>query len=364
MRYWFAVGAAGAKGPSTAEQLLSRIENQRVRERVANVAVHPSQFPERVRRDLLASLRARRIDHKFHYETLKQAQKWIALHNAYSPSRTDADCAAAYSAAFKTLADEAGTCPMQVVSLCCGDGRKDARLLRALLKKQSRLAYLPCDASLPMVLTASAAAQRILPADSCTPLVCDVQHAPDLRATLDQLCPAPRWRRLVTLFGTFHNYEPGLIAARLKGMLSPGDSLLLSVNLAPEGDYSRSVRSILPQYDNAMTYDWLCTVLLDMGVSARDGRVFAVVENSPSNKTLKRISLYFRFSKGCSVRIGARKFSFRAKETIRLFFSYRYTPEFLDGLLRRHALDVTHQWISRSGQEGLFLCRPTAFEKP
>ena len=38
MRYWFAVDAAEAKGPSTAEQLLSRIENQRVRERVMSIA--------------------------------------------------------------------------------------------------------------------------------------------------------------------------------------------------------------------------------------------------------------------------------------------------------------------------------------
>jgi uncharacterized SAM-dependent methyltransferase len=330
---------------------------------LAHVAVHPSQFPEKVRRDLLTSLRAGRIDHKFHYETLKQARKWIALYETYSPSRTDADCAAAYSAAFESVAAEMSDSPMQVVSLCCGDGSKDARLFQALSKRQNRLAYMPCDASLPMVLTASRAVRRIRPADSCTPLVCDVQQAPDLRAALDQLCPPPALRRLVTLFGTFHNYEPGLIAVRLKGILSPGDTLLLSVNLAPEGDYSRSVRSILPQYDNALTYDWLCAVLLDMGISARDGRPFAAIENSPSNKELKRIALYFRFSRHCSVGIGGREFSFRAKQTIRLFFSYRYTPELLTGLLRRHGLEINDQWISRSGQEGVFLCRPIAIER-
>ncbi len=347
-----------AKGPSTVERAVIRIENLRVRERMAHVAIHPSQFPERVRRDLLASLRARRIDHKFHYDTFRQAQKWIALYEAYSPSRTEADCAAAYSAAFNTVAADAGHRPMQVVSLCCGDGSKDARLLQVLSKKHSRLDYLPCDASLPMVLTASRAARRILPANSCAPLVCDVRHAPDLRAALDQLCPVPPPQRLVTLFGTFHNYEPGLIASRLKAILAPDDRLLLSLNLAPQGDYSCSLRSILPQYDNAMTYDWLCTVLMDLGISAREGRPFAAIEDSPFKKGLKRISLYFRLSKAGSVRIGGREISFRAKETIRLFFSYRYTPELVDGLLRRHGLTVTRQWISRSGQEGLFLCRP------
>ena len=55
-----------------------------------------SQFPENVRRDLLASLRTRRVNHKFHYDSVKQTQKWLALHQAYSPTRTDVDCLAVY----------------------------------------------------------------------------------------------------------------------------------------------------------------------------------------------------------------------------------------------------------------------------
>ena len=57
---------------------------------VAHVAIHPSQFPAQVRRDLLESLRTRRVNHKFHYDSIKQTQKWLALHEAYSPARTDA----------------------------------------------------------------------------------------------------------------------------------------------------------------------------------------------------------------------------------------------------------------------------------
>src|SRR5271166_3410124 len=61
---------------------------------VAQVTIHASQFPENVRRDLLESLRTRRVNHKFHYDSVKQTQQWLALHQAYSPSRNDADCAA------------------------------------------------------------------------------------------------------------------------------------------------------------------------------------------------------------------------------------------------------------------------------
>src|SRR5271170_687326 len=54
----------------------------------------------RVRRDLLESLRTRRVNHKFHYDSVKQTQKWLALHQVYSPSRNDADCQAIYEQSF------------------------------------------------------------------------------------------------------------------------------------------------------------------------------------------------------------------------------------------------------------------------
>ena len=57
---------------------------------LVRVAIHASQFPENVRRDLLESLRTRRVNHKFHYDSVKQTQQWLALHQAFSPSRTDA----------------------------------------------------------------------------------------------------------------------------------------------------------------------------------------------------------------------------------------------------------------------------------
>ena len=66
----------------------------------SNVTIHASQFPENVRRDLLESLRTRRVNHKFHYDSVKQTQKWLALHQAYSPTRNDADCRAIYDKSF------------------------------------------------------------------------------------------------------------------------------------------------------------------------------------------------------------------------------------------------------------------------
>jgi hypothetical protein len=40
-----------------------------------------------------------------------------------------------------------------------------------------------------------------------------------------------------------------------------------------------------------------------------------------------------------------------------LFFSYRYTPDRVRLALAAHGLQVLEQWITLSGEEGVFLCR-------
>jgi len=77
---------------------------------LAKVAIHSSQFPQNVRRDLMESLRTRRINHKFHYDSVNQTQKWLALHEAYSPSRTDPGCAAIYDRGFAVAVQNERVC--------------------------------------------------------------------------------------------------------------------------------------------------------------------------------------------------------------------------------------------------------------
>ena len=74
------------------------------------------------------------MNHKFHYDSVKQTQKWLALHQAYSPARNDADCRAIYDRAFKAAAAKIKSKRVHVIGLGCGGGQKDTRLLK-LLKK-------------------------------------------------------------------------------------------------------------------------------------------------------------------------------------------------------------------------------------
>src|SRR6266705_3270995 len=119
---------------------------------LAAVAIHPSPFPERVQRDLLDSLRTRRMNHKFHYDSIKQTLKWLALHTAYSPSRTDPDCVAIYDRGFEAAVNGLQVSRVHLIGLGCGGGQKDARLLKLLRESAKEVFYTPSDVSTAMVL--------------------------------------------------------------------------------------------------------------------------------------------------------------------------------------------------------------------
>ena len=87
---------------------------------IATVAIHRSQFPDKVRRDLVDSLRSRQVNHKFHYDSVKQTQKWLRLHQVFSPSRTDADCAAAYDRSFESVTGQIRRRRVHLIGLGCG----------------------------------------------------------------------------------------------------------------------------------------------------------------------------------------------------------------------------------------------------
>ncbi len=320
---------------------------------LAHVAVHSSLFPENVQRDLLQSLRTRRIDPKFHYITYKQSRKWLALHEAWSPSRLDPDCAAIYDRSFLAAVGALHSSRVRLIGLGCGGGQKDARLLGSLTGQGRELSYTPCDISLALVLTSSLAAQTAMPGIRCDPLVCDLAAAVDLPQVLhDQEGAAAV--HLITFFGMIPNFEPEIILPRLTALLRPGDLLLLSANLAPGPDYAAGVQQVLPGYDNPQTRDWLLTFLYDLGVERDDGFIRFSIEDSSS--ALKRIVADFCFTRGRTLQVYGEWFGFHTGDKVRLFFSYRYTPGLVESLLTKYQLPISGQWITPSGEEGVFLC--------
>jgi uncharacterized SAM-dependent methyltransferase len=379
---------------------------------IANVAVHASQFPEAVRRDLLESLRTRRVNPKFLYDSVRQTQKWLALHQAFSPSRNDGDCAAIYGRSFDAVASRIKARGIHLIGLGCGGGQKDARLLKLLKAQGKEVFYTPCDVSTAMVLVARQAALAVVPERNCFPLVCDLATADDLPLVLRRLCaeraaaaieergcpsrsrsaptsiPASRpatalatccgwdtrapknpgeasatWMisgqvpaRLITFFGIIPNFEPQIILPKLAALVRRNDHLLFSANLAPGKSYADGMKRILPQYDNPLTRDWLMTFLLDLGVERTDGELRFRIESGGPGGRLKRVAADFRFARAREIKVDSERFGFCRGETLRLFFSYRHTPALVRSLLERHGLRVRDQWIARSEEEGVFLC--------
>ena len=315
---------------------------------VAHVTIHASQFPENVRRDLLTSLRTRKVNHKFHYDSVKQTQKWLALHEAHSPARGDDNCLATYGAAFNAAGKKMRAKKIHVLGLGCGGGQKDAQLLSLLQAGGKKLFYTPCDVSAAMALVARHAALTIVPDSNCFPFVCDLATADDLPASLVTCHPT-----LITFFGMIPNFAPQEILPKLAPLLRPKDYLLFSANLAPGKNYAAGVKEVLPQYDNPPTRDWLMTFLLDLGVEKNDGKLKFTIESGSFG--LKRIVARFHFIRPRQVEIESEYFKFRAGDSVRLFFSYRYTPERVRELLERHGLEVSGEWVTESEEEAVFL---------
>jgi hypothetical protein len=151
------------------------------------------------------------------------------------------------------------------------------------------------------------------------------------------------------------NFEPDVILPRLAGLLNPRDFLLFSANLAPGPDYGDGVQRVLPLYDNDLTRDWLLTFLTDLGVERADGALRFGIEDG--REGLKRIVADFHFARARRISVDEETIEFRPGESVRLFYSYRHTPKLAESLLRAHDLQVLDRWITKSGEEGVFLCQ-------
>src|SRR5258708_23851370 len=178
-------------------RLFFALSNFSAKEKTANLLIHESQFPENVRRDLLESLRAKKINHKFHYDSVKQTQKWLAVHQQFSPSRNDENVRATYEQSFEAAAAKIKSGKVHIIGLGCGGGQKDARLLKLLRSHGKEIFYTPCDVSAAMVLNARQTALAVLLEKNCFPLVCDLLTAENLRDAFAQSF-TPNASRLIT----------------------------------------------------------------------------------------------------------------------------------------------------------------------
>jgi hypothetical protein len=158
-------------------------------------------------------------------------------------------------------------------------------------------------------------------------------------------------KRLFTFFGMIPNLEPDVILPRLAALLRDGDQLLISANLAPGHDYRCGVETVLPQYDNAETCDWLLSFLEGLGVPRTAGQLRFGIEEVDG---LLRIIADFEFSESVVLSVAGESIEFTAGQTVRLFFSYRHTERTLAKRLAKHGLVIADSQVDATGEEGVF----------
>jgi len=317
-----------------------------------NVTIDASQFPDRVAEELKRSLRDRQVNHKFHYDSYKQTEKWLALRRRYAPFHTDAKCAEVYQEGFRAAAAILDAPSVHVVGLGCGGGEKECQLLDLLKGHGKEVWYSPVDVSAPLVIAAHQNATRTVPVSHCQPIVCDLSQTENLPQLLEQHAPG-NVARIFTFFGMIPNFEPAQIMPRLASLLKPNDVLLFSANLAPGTDYDAGMRKILPLYDNPETRDWFLIFLLDLGVELSDGELRFSIEDF--SHSLKGIVARFQFQRSRSIQALGETFSFQPNDAIRLFFSCRHTPELVSAIFSTYGLEQKGQWLNDSQEEGVFL---------
>lgn len=322
----------------------------------AKVLVHESAFPLELGRQLAEGLRARRLDQKFLYLGWKQTRTWLALHEEHSPARIDAGTGRIYEEAFAAAGQKAGGSILHLVALAPGGGQKESRGLELLREQGKTVFFTPCDLSLELALTAHQEATGRLRGLQSHPIICDLPRCSTLPALLKDVDPGGT-QRLVSFFGTLHNFEPGEILPRLLNAVRSQDIFLLSGNLAPEEGYDEAMGRILPQYRNERGIEWMLGFLEDLGIGRNRGDLEFRIAEGLGLAGLKRIEASFVFKEDVQVNAMKERIEFVAGDRLQVFFSYRYTEGQLEGVLQKHGLALVQKWIAPSREEGVFLCR-------
>jgi hypothetical protein len=134
------------------------------------------------------------------------------------------------------------------------------------------------------------------------------------------------------------------------------DMLLVSANLAPveddsEAAYHRGCGEILPQYDNPETRAWLRQILLDWNLAQNLSEPrFQIM----AFETLLGFAAHCEWLTDLAFSWEGEPFQARAGETLRLFFSLRYTEPHLAQMLKRYGLGLGPGHVTPCGQEGVW----------
>lgn len=306
------------------------------------------------RKILHASLRSRAIHPSLHYKSAEQARKWLVLHRQHAPIATRNEMFQVYENAFAAIPLWNSNASVPIISLGCGGGNKDVRLLATLRENGVLPIYIPCDISAELVNEAASQAHRRFPGTVCYPVVSDLRHTTELRAWLDTL-PISSDSRIFLFFGMLPNFSPIQARFSLRRLLRTNDILIISANLTPGIDLMEGLTHVLPQYDNPETRDWLSLFLDDLRIPRQTYSLDFEIQPSPGLSGLYRIAAVVRFIQTVPFAVSNQSYLFSKGESLLLFFSNRYTPRLARQWMKSLGIIKISEWIDLHGEEGVFV---------
>ncbi len=318
------------------------------------LTVHDSQYPDSVAEQLRRGLRMRKLPGKFLYASPAQAQRWLAYHQAYAPSRTEPALLALYQQAFAVALQVLSPSALHYVSLGCGGGNKDTLFLQQARLRCPSLIFTPMDTSAALVVGTILRIQSTVPTLTTAPLVIDLEGEPDLTAWLSQHETTVH-QRLLACFGMLPNFPYRTFLPYVRSLMRPGDMLLLSANLSP-GLYADAVARILPQYDNPVAHAWYTGLLDSLGFAASQIQLAVHTHLLRSDGHIWQIRTEARMMQPVQLTLYGEMFSLTAGEVLEVFFSNRFTPQVMPEVLTAAGLTLVQTFLFDSQEEAIYMC--------
>jgi hypothetical protein len=303
---------------------------------------------------LRKSLIERRIDPQLLYHTPKQVQKWLEVYRQFAPVQISNETRGTYQDCFQDVLSRRHNSSPLVISLGCGAGTKEMPLIKALSDRDATVDYVPIDVSEKLVQEACQSAAVLGAGAHFHPVVGDLKASQILRTRLDLTFGASR-PRIFIFFGMLTLMSHLDAKTMLHPLLSKGDLLILSANLLGKTESKEALESIVSQYDNLATRDWLSCFLSDLGCETHTGflqfgAVFGLDPFEPHE-----IFADYRFNDPLEFECEGWTQSIHRGETLRLFRSFRYTPSRVTRFFDSLALINQGSWLNPKGDEGVFI---------
>jgi L-histidine Nalpha-methyltransferase len=235
--------------------------------------------------------------------------------------------------------------PARVVELGSGSAEKTRYLLEALLRRQSRLHYLPVDISDASLERSSLELLHLYSNLRIT------AYAADYFTALQALQAADENQRTIALFlgsniGNFNSDEALNFLRQVRKVLRAEDGLLIGVDLKKSADI------LVPAYDDALgvtaAFNRNLLVRINRELNA-DFRIEKFLHKAIYNQSLGRIEAHLMSTEKQRVRINGLDLELRFEpgETIHTENSYKFDLEQLAGLASATGYVLEKSWFDR-----------------